>query len=306
MISAICTLFEGHYHYGVGALVNSLYRYGFRGVVWAGYRGNLPPWASLTETRNGFQDYRVAKDFILRFVPLTADHHFTNFKPDFMLRVLCDYCPEADAIFYFDPDIVIKCRWSFFEEWITYGIALCEDICSPVPDSHPLRMAWRRYYKEHGFVDTSHDDIYVNAGFIGMTRECMSFLMKWKNIQELMAPTFGGLSNANISDPTFIFKKTDQDALNISKMFSEYPLSLMGQEAMDIKFGGFTMSHAIGAPKPWKKHMIVKALRRLPPSLPDKEYWKNVRNPVTLYSKLSYLIRKADLKIAAALSRFIK
>lgn len=324
MKSAICTLFEGDYHYGVGALTNSLYHHGFRGIVWAGYREKLPTWAKTIKDYEKYQEYVVAKGCAIHFVKLDTNYHLTNYKPKFMLSLWKEFCPETEALFYFDPDIVIKCRWSYFEEWATYGVALCEDINSPVPDNHPLRMAWRKFFEPYGFVFNRQTDIYVNGGFIGVTNTRESFLQNWSKIQEIMAPEVGGLQNANIGlqkanladltekkcpqfaevGRTFLFDKTDQDAMNISLMTTSCAVSLMGKEGMDIISGGFTMSHAVGSVKPWRKQMFLSSLRTgKRPSLADKGYWQNTQIPIKLYSAYELFWKKFDLLFATIVAR---
>ena len=146
MNAAVCTLFEGDYHYGLGALVNSLCKSGFRGVVWAGYRGPLPPWASPILEIGAFRDFCVNEGCTIRFIRLDATIHFAYCKPQFMLEVFEQYAPDIDALFYFDPDIVVKCRWSFFEEWATCGVALVQEIVNGgMSATHPYRAAWSSY-----------------------------------------------------------------------------------------------------------------------------------------------------------------
>jgi hypothetical protein len=312
MNSAICTLFEGNYHYGLGALTNSLYHQGFRGVVWAGYRGQLPPWAQPLKNHDAYQEYAVGDGLSIRFIFLETDYHFTNYKPDLMLTLWKEFCQEAETIFYFDPDITIKCRWSYFEEWASYGIALCEDINSPILETHPLRLAWQKYYRPFGYGLQNITSRYVNGGFVGITKDRITFLKDWKEIQELMVAEIGSLAYANASknsdtarDRTFPFYKTDQDALNIAVMNTEHPLSLIGKEGMDFQYGGFTMSHALGSPKPWNKSIALMALKGKPPSLADNEYWKYTKSPINLYSKNMLLRKHLDLKIGKILGRIL-
>lgn len=309
MNSAICTLFEGDYHYGVAALANSLYAQGYRGTIYAGYRGALPPWVTGPRTPRGFAEFSPVEGLTLKFIPLTTDVHLTNFKPDFMLSLWREYCPQAESFFYFDPDITILCAWSFYEEWVKGGVAVCADINPSMPVHHPIRHAWKRFYQPLGINLHRDLDLYFNGGFFGLRREQMEFLYCWQRLQELMSPEIGGLKNVNIRDRTYLFHKTDQDALNVAAMVSESPISPMGQDGMDFQNGGggYVMSHALGGQKPWKKQFIKSVFRRgAAPSRADRTYFRHVTSPIQLYSPLALAIKRFRLLTACYLGRFIR
>ena len=111
-------------------LINSLSAVGFTGTVVCGHRGSIPPWADAAKRLEKIE---------VRFVALTTPAHLTNYKPEFLLKVWNELQPDAEQLFYFDPDIVVRAPWSFFEEWANYGVALVEDVNSPMPESHPPR-----------------------------------------------------------------------------------------------------------------------------------------------------------------------
>ena len=304
--AAICTLFEGSYHYGVGALVNSLYAHGFRGVVWAGYRGALPPWATPVIDSSAYSEFHVADGCLIRFVKLQTDRHLTNYKPVFLLDLWKNYCPEANALFYFDPDIVVKCAWSFFEEWVEYGVALCEDVNSPMPSTHPIRHAWRRFCEGRGVPLLREMDAYVSGGFVGLGRKSAAILDTWKMLIEALEGETGNLKQLGFRDRPFAFYNGDQDVLNMTIMSSSEPLSLVGKEGMDFTVGGYTMSHAAGGAKPWRKRMLASALRGIAPSLPDKAYWQNVSHPIRLYSASAMFLHRCDMIGGSAVGLLVR
>ncbi|MCF4102178.1 hypothetical protein L1I30_10905 [Gillisia sp. M10.2A] len=321
MSSVICTLFEGHYHYGVAALTNSLFHQGFKGEIFAGYRGELPQWAHSAKENKTLRfpnasTFAINNVIQLHFIPLETSYHLTNYKPDFMLKLIEGVTRDAESIYYFDPDIVVTTSWTFFEEWITYGVALCEDVNSPLSKNHPRRKAWRKYFGEKGLTLSYKDVGYANGGFVGLSINNKSFLESWKHIQVKMAPAVGGLSRSQFKEYAALpkeaqgafapFSRTDQDALNATIEAWNGDISLIGQEGMAFKSGEPLMPHALGPMKPWLLKPISRALKGSPPRLVDKEYWKYANNPI--FSQPPKLIKTKlmAIKIAALLGRFYK
>jgi hypothetical protein len=306
--SSVCTLFEGNYHYGVGSLANSLYAQGFRGTIYAGYRGELPPWATAAARSDHTTEFSPAEGLVLRFIPLATKSHLTNIKPDFMLSLWQEHCPEATSLFYFDPDITVICRWSFFEEWVQAGVALCADMNPAMPPNHPLRRAWKQFYQPRGIAFRREPDLYFNGGFIGLQREQAEFLQCWQRLQELMAPEIGGLDRVNLHDRTYLFHKTDQDALNVAAMTSESLISPVGQDGMDFQQGGggYIMSHAYSSQKPWKKKFLrVFFQRGWGPSRADRTFFRHVESPIRLYPPATLAGLRVVVLTASLLGRFL-
>ena len=300
---AVCTLFEGDYHIGAAALANSLHASGFRGTLWAGYRGALPPWAS------GASRLTLSENFHVVFVPVQTQEHLTNFKPAFLRQVLGTLAPEADAAVYFDPDIVVKCRWdSVFPYWLDGGLALVEDVNPAMPARHPQRLAWTRWLAARNLAPARPLDRYYNAGFIGVPRAQLAFLSLWQNIIEL-ARNDGGAETGRLKngDATSLFHSSDQDALNITLMLAaDTPINAAGSDAMDFTTGGHHLSHAIGTPKPWQRGHFARALRGYPPSLAVKNFLRHTERPIAIFSTAQRHHRRAVIALAALVGRFYR
>jgi hypothetical protein len=313
MNASVCTLFEGHYHFGVAAWVNSLYYQGYRGAVYVGYRGTLPHWSKeATDDSSlswpGAKTLQVAEGLQLHFLPVTTEFHLTNYKPFFMLSILEGFS-QLDSLTYFDPDIVVKCKWSFFENWLSHGVALVHEISyNDMPPSHPLRMEWLKVIKQAGLQSARDIHSYINGGFCGVSRKNIEFLKVWANITQVAIRQFGLTPDqwSHDYDRTFMFHSQDQDTLNITAMCSSSPISEMGPEAMDFVDGGFTMSHCVGSPKPWKKKYLASALKGIPPSKAEKAYWLHTTNPILIHSDFSLKITNASIMVAALIGRFYK
>jgi hypothetical protein len=316
--SVVCTLFEGSYHYGLAALTNSLYANGFRGEVLAGYRGDLPPWSGAAKPAPmaGWSNARalaVADGLSLVFLPLQTDHHLTNHKPTFMLRLLDGPAKGADALFYLDPDICVSHAWPYFEDWVSCGVALCEDVNSPLPENHPRRIGWRRYYQSRGLPMHFRGAEYVNGGFVGVRRAERSFLEVWERAMLLMVEEIGSLSLALTENQSYkstgfanCFDRTDQDGLNAAIEATDTPVSVIGQEAMALKPGPALLPHALGGHKPWTRSYLRFSLKGVPPRLADHAYWQHVRSPIALASPAMIRSKWLELSAAALIGRFFR
>ena len=305
-MAIICTLFEGNYHYGLGALVNSLHARGFRGHLYAGYRGELPPWAVSKVRQNGAGTLLdIAPECTVHFLPVDTERHLNNYKPLFVLELMRQH-PDDDGFFFFDPDIIVRAHWLFFEEWVTEGIALCEDINHYMPRNHPVRRAWKRYAAQRGLAIRQDLDNFYNGGFFGVRREHAGFLHTWNRLFETRAAEGVDLRNIKLNDLEFPYLFLDQDLMNLALMLGPHPISAVGPEGMDFVPGGYVMSHSAGDTKSWRKRFVWDALQGRAPTRADKEFLQHTQYPISIYSRRKLATRRVSVRIGAAIGRFYR
>jgi hypothetical protein len=303
---AVFALFDGDYHYGLGALANSLYRSGFRGIIYAAYRDKLPPWVKVTTAADGGEQAEIAEGCAIRFIKVDYRDHLTFYKPEFMLSCIARYCADAKRLYYFDVDLVLRAPWAFLQDWAECGIALCQDMCEPgMAANHPLRRSWQDIAARSGFTCRRFDG-YYNGGFVALSVAYLPFLETWRTLHrdiERSGIELGLQGARSRPDPLAM---RDQDLLNVALMASNVPISPLDNSGMDMSPGGYAMSHALNGAKPWRRRYLLDALRGLPPDAANKEFWTYVSAPIEIVPAWRRRRAVCALGIAAAIGRFYR
>lgn len=299
----IVTLYEGHYHYGVAALINSLVAAEFKGLLLVSYRGQLPPWVNQFQKLEN-QQYKIDEYRSVSFIHLNVKMHFGFYKPIFLKEALSNY-PLAQRIYYFDPDIVVNAPWTFFSTWVNSGVALCLDNCFHfVHRNHPWRREWI-VLANVNLEYCAQIDYYVNSGFIGLKRANVVILDEWISMTKKYENS-GETIYSFVKDGHRAFKG-DQDLLNaVLTVFPGIKISLIGKEGMAFSQPAYLMSHAVNNIKPWKNNFLKDLISRgFAPGIAEKDYFKHANYPISPYSKGLFLVKSIDIKFASILSRIL-
>lgn len=299
-VSQVCVLMEGSYHYGLGALLNSLIHWNFSGIVWVGYRGEIPAWVEELHPCAGTTgSWRYSPKVEIIFVPIAPGLPLVNLKPTFMLDLFERF--GLSHLFFFDADIVLMRDWSFFPDWLSYGVALFEDMLSPRSPQHIKRVKWRELLEASGLTEVREQGVYVNAGFMGLKVEHKAILENWKLLQEIAAKEVGGLGRSIVMEKSrddyrratpLHLTYFDQDCLNGALSLTDVPLTLLDRVAMGMFCTGEVLCHGIDIPKPWQ-YTRWDRLRGKKGWHPYYWlYWGHTSGPITLYPGLRTKLKK--------------
>ncbi len=299
---AACTLADGDYLVGAGALANSLYASGFRGVLWVGYRGSLPAWAANATSGDVYAELPVADGFAVRFVAMPGTDTLAIAKPDFALRVLDQLAPHSAGVMFFDADIVALGSWSFYRSWMAAGVGLCTELQPFKHANHPHRLYWRGMIEAVG--RRARDlDWYFNSGFVSVPRQHRDLLVAWSQLMQeyrkRVNQPIPGIRHGERLSPLWA---TDQEMLNAAAMACDAPLSIIGPEGMNFVPLSLYMSHAIAA-KPWRSAYLRNAARGITPGQADQHFWRFIDAPIAVLPPALVRWRRLSLKIAKGISR---
>ncbi|MEO6719211.1 MAG: hypothetical protein ABIN67_02555 [Ferruginibacter sp.] len=299
----IVCLYDGHYHFGVAALVNSLVKSNFKGFIHIGYRGVLPPWVKQLQMIDD-SSFFVTNDVVIHFEMIDTDINLAFYKPYFIAKTFRDHS-LLNRVFYFDVDIVVNAPWSFFSSWLEDEVCLCLDSnYEYVHSNHP----WRKDWKKLANVDTNFcntETAYVNSGFIGITKHSMPLIEKWMMLTDKFAELGGSLKK--FFQDGHISYKGDQDLLNAAITVSpNIKLSLIGKEGMGFTQPAYLMTHATSKDKPWDKNFVRNLFKYgKKPSFSEKNFFNYCKYPINLFPAATLLTKKINLFLATVLGRLI-
>jgi hypothetical protein len=293
MVDVICTLFEGHYHAGAAALLNSLHRNGFRGIALCGFRGEAPPWAS---------QIGAWAPIDVRLVQMDPPTHFTTYKPAVMKRAFADF--GAEQVHYVDPDIVVEAPWSMLHRWAADGVALVRDMNHDVPERDPRRLLWRDHLAERGQTTSRLLSSYFNGGYVGLPRFAQGLLDAWQAVIDGGEESFGRPIGLGVGPPWALFHLGDQDALNMALELVDIKINAASEAAMGFAEGGeLLLPHATGTPKPWRAHPLLEAADGRPPSPAALAYLRHSQKPVRAIAMFRWSYLRTTMALATAIGK---
>jgi hypothetical protein len=304
-LKVLTSLAEDRYFLGLAALVNSVVKNGrYIDKIVVGYRGLLPTWLpKLAESKNG-KSCTLACGICIEFVFLESNLHMVHEKPKWFKYLSHVLEPQASEYFFYDSDIVVINRMSFFGEWVKEGVAICEDVNYDMSYNHPIRQQWGRLAAEEGIVVNKKINRYYNSGFLGWTSENKSFIDDWERCFNAISKKSGDMKQFRVQDRTHTVLSANQDSLNLAAMTTNCPISIIGPEAMGFHYGLALMSHPTGA-KPWNREYIKEFISGYPPRASDIDFWDNVNGSELNPLSNSYVKRKQILcKLLKGLGRF--
>jgi hypothetical protein len=301
----LTTLAENHYFIGLAALVNSVVKHGcYVDKIIVGYRGSLPLWLPVLAVSDRGKSIILKCGIELEFIELVGDFHMVHEKPKWFRRLTEVLEPDAKEYFFFDSDIIVINRMSFFGEWVKHGVALCEDVNYDMDSTHPIRKQWTELCRQNNKVINNQLNRYFNSGFLGWTRETAQFVSEWDECCQIMARIGGDMKKFRVNDRTSTVLSANQDSLNLAAMTTQCPISIIGPQAMGFHFGLSLMQHPIG-PKPWKRKFGKEFLLGKPPRATDIFFWKAIgHGELKPYSNSHVRFKLTILMIYKLLSRF--
>jgi hypothetical protein len=283
----LTTLAENDYFLGLAALVNSVVKNGtYVDRVVVGYRGTLPTWLPTLKSSKHGKACTLNSGLEIEFVKLDYNLHMVHEKPKWFKYLTEVLEPAAEEFFFFDSDIIVINRMSFFGEWVKEGVAICEDVNYNMSSNHPIRKQWVNLAEEDGMKIKRSIERYYNSGFLGWNRKTAEFIEDWDKCFKILAKKSGDMKQFRVHDRTNTVLSANQDSLNLAAMITQVSISTIGPEAMGFHHGFQLMAHPIGQ-KPWKRKFIKDFFNGNPPRSSDLLFWENVTGtelqPVSLY-----------------------